>query len=213
MTKHSPLFANGTEQLVLPSDWQAMITARDYRAVIFDNDGTLVDSEQTHFQSLHYALKSQGYDMAHDWYFARTGLDRISLLEAFAGQIDGQLDIVGAAQKSIAAFILKADTVRAVPETVDLISKLDPGMPMAVGTNAESAVAKASLRAIGLIDRFAHIATVSDGLSPKPAPDIFQDCARRLGTPFSKILVFEDSDSGVAAALAANLDVVQIASN
>ena len=213
MTKRSILFANGTEQVVCPIDWQAMITARDYRAVIFDNDGTLVDSEETHFQSLRYALQSQGHSMTHDWYFSRTGLDRISLLRAFAAQVDGHLDIEGAAQDSIAAFILKAQTLQPIPETVELISKLDPAMPMAVGTNAEGPVALVSLHAIGLIHRFAHIATVSDGFAPKPAPDIFLDCARRLGAPISKILVFEDSDSGVAAALAANLDVVQILPN
>ncbi|MEP3844720.1 MAG: HAD family phosphatase [Paracoccaceae bacterium] len=151
--------------------------------------------------------------MAHDWYFSQTGLDRISLLIAFAAEVDGHVDIRRAVQDSISAFILKAGAVQPIPETVDLISKLDPTMPMAVGTNAEVSVAKASLHAIGLIHRFVHTATVSDGLAPKPAPDIYLNCARNLGVPISQTLVFEDSDSGVAAALAANLDVVQIISN
>jgi beta-phosphoglucomutase-like phosphatase (HAD superfamily) len=48
--------------------------------VIFDCDGTLVDSSDLHLRSFQSALRAQGHDMDRDWYHARTGLDRLSTL-------------------------------------------------------------------------------------------------------------------------------------
>ena len=84
------------------------------------------------------------------------------------------------------------------------------GLPTAVGTNSEIELARASLKSTGLLEFFHHISSVSDALPPKPAPDIFRRSAERLGVPFSKVLVFEDSDEGVQAALGAGLDIIQL---
>jgi len=61
-----------------------------------------------------------------------------------------------------------------------------------------------------LLDFFATIVSVSDGLPAKPAPNIFAYAAQRLGFPAAKTLVVEDSPEGVSAAIAAGSDVIQV---
>ena len=178
--------------------------------MIFDCDGTLVDSSEAHFQSFRTAVRAQGYDMDRDWYAKRTGLDRQSILSALSSETSGALDIALATQLSIDAFTSATSAVSQIAETGRLVHALAGSYPMAVGTNAEIEVATASLQAVNLLSYFITIVSISDGLPAKPAPDIFDHATKRLGFPAAKTLVFEDSAEGVCAAIAAGSDAIQV---
>ena len=195
---------------VTSETWSNVITQRGYRAFIFDCDGTLVESSEVHFQSFFQAVTEQGQTLDRDWYLARTGLDRVSLFKEFS-QDKRPLDIERACQRSIEIFVSISDMVGAIQETRLLVQALSKVGPMAVGTNAERPVAEASLQATGLRKYFDHIVAISDGLPPKPAPDIFQHAASLLQFDHG-VLVVEDSVQGVAAAKAGGFDVVQLLS-
>jgi HAD superfamily hydrolase (TIGR01509 family) len=206
----SILFSGGAQRRVASKDWYSEVIAGGYCAVIFDCDGTLVESSEAHFQSIRAAVRAQGHDMARSWYLQRSGLDRRSILAALASSVSGSLDVALASQESIDAFISLAAKVSPIAETFELVQRIGQSRPMAVGTNAEIEVARASLHATQLLGFFDFIVSVSDGHAAKPAPDIFDDARRRLGFPAEKTLVFEDSPEGVRAALAAGLDVFQV---
>lgn len=207
---NSIFHSGSTRRAVTPDAWLSEVLKGPYCAVIFDCDGTLVHSADTHFDAMQTAVRAQGHDMESDWYLARTGLDRISIFAAFAGSVDGPFDASLAAQNSITTFIAQSASVSKLIETARVVDALCGQYPMAVGTNSEAEVAAASLKAVGLLDAFDHIVCVSDGLPPKPAPDIFEHATRRLGFLPTQTLVFEDSNEGVRAALSAGLDVIQI---
>jgi HAD superfamily hydrolase (TIGR01509 family) len=190
--------------------WLNTIVSGGYRAVIFDCDGTLVDSADAHFASFQAALRAQGHALEREWYTARAGLDRRATIEAFATTAPTPVDVERAIAQSIKAFLNDSTGIKPIPGMTDLVKALSSGHPLAVGTNAESTVAEASLKAVGLLGYFESVVSISDGLRPKPAPDIFDTARERLGYPAEQTLVFEDSAEGVQAARTAGLDVLQL---
>jgi beta-phosphoglucomutase-like phosphatase (HAD superfamily) len=192
--RNSYLYAQGTRRAVTSDRWHAEIKAGGYRAVIFDCDGTLVESAEAHFHSFQSALRAQGHEINR----------------AFAADAPGPLDIDLATRHSIDFFIANSAAVLPIAETVQFVRLLEGELPLAVGTNAEAEIARASLNATEILGCFAHVSSVSLGLAPKPAPDIFQDAAKKLGFPPSQTLVIEDSDQGVEAAMIAGFDVIRL---
>lgn len=201
----------GETRCLLSDDWPDLIAQGGYKAVIFDCDGTLVNSAGGHFEAFQSAVNRQGARMDKGWYVARTGLDRRSTLEAFAQCCNLPFDVSRAVADSIAAFQAASHHVSAIPQTVALLRGLDASLGRAVVTNAEREVAETSLGAIGVLSCIDHLVSISDGLPPKPAPDMFVAAARLLGVPCPAVLVFEDTREGADAAIAAGMDVVLLA--
>lgn len=144
------------------------------------------------------------------WYEARTGLDRHSILATFSKSVTGAFNISLAANDSITAFIRWRANVGPIWETVELVKFFRSSLKLAVVTNSEDVVAAASLNQIGLHGHFDHIFSISMGLPPKPAPNLFVAAANAMMVRPDKALIFEDSNEGVRAGLMAGNDVVQI---
>ncbi len=200
----------GAGKVLAPPEWAGFIAAQGYGGVIFDCDGTLVHSSTAHFKAFGAAVANQGYELASDWYFARTGLGRVQLLGEFAATIAPDINVPRAIDDSIAAYWDVSHEATAIAPVADLARGLKGHLPISVGTNAEGSVTKASLTATGQMDVFDIIVSISDDLPPKPAPDIFLRAAQLMGVPADKVLVFEDSAQGVNAAQRAGMDVIRV---
>jgi beta-phosphoglucomutase-like phosphatase (HAD superfamily) len=186
------------------------ISGFSFSGLIFDCDGTLADTGELHLRSFQEALAQQGFTMDAAWYHARGGMARMELLQCFRSEFDIDLDCRRAAWQSIAAFGAMASRVRPIAATARIVEQFQGGIPMAVASNAERPVVLATLRAIGMLEAFSAIVTITEAIVPKPAPCVFLMAADLLRLPPEEFLVFEDSAEGLTAAHAASMKAVDV---
>jgi HAD superfamily hydrolase (TIGR01509 family) len=185
-----------------------------YAAVIFDLDGTLVDSERVILDAGMTALAALGHVPRREVLSALVGTvgdeSAAVLRAAYGPAFDPAAFDAAWARAADAAWTGRLDTR---PGAKDLLSRLAArDMPRAVATNSRTATAHESLAAAGLAGFFHvdHVHGRDRVARPKPAPDLFLRAALALGADPGACLVFEDSDTGVAAALEAGMTVVHV---
>lgn len=185
--------------------------------VIFDADGVLLDSERQSLVALRQAVSDltgnkvvltddllpfvcgRGDDAIVQWIKDKRGfaLDRAEFRDYK----------LGCYQRAIAQ-----DAIAVAPGAVALLDELDAhAIPYAIATGAVRAKIALSLNAVGLHDRFRVIVSVDEVSVGKPQPEIFLLAAKRLGLPPQRLIVFEDTISGVEAANRAGMFCVAIA--
>ncbi|HME24953.1 MAG TPA: HAD family phosphatase [Acetobacteraceae bacterium] len=183
------------------------------RAIIFDCDGTLVDSAPIYARAWAAGFAIAGGEMPRDWYFQRSGLSEHVLMDQFEEAFGVTLDRVGTVTTMRLAFLDAIVDLREV-EAIAEIARLASGlMPIAVASGGPRAIVHPSLRQTGLDRLFRTIVTFEDVGIAKPAPDLFLEAARQMGVEPAQCLVLEDSETGIDAALAAGMGWVDVRDN
>ena len=197
---------NSAKTLTLPAPFSALI---------FDCDGTLVDTAPAHYYAITEALKVQGHRMDREWYMARAGLTPDALLDALEAAVAAAGKIAPLDRATVFAtyndhFGAGLPLLREVEAVAALAREWRGRVPMSVASNGRLANVQASLRATGLLPLFEIIVSADDVARGKPAPDVFLEAARRMGVPPVDCVVLEDSDEGLRAAAAAGMRAVDV---
>ena len=183
------------------------------QAVIFDCDGTLVDSEPLARIAWERSLSPYGYAIDDAEYAGLIGLPYPKVHGFFADRIPGLAAPAPFWEAYSGALFELIDTVLEpfddALETVRELRALD--VAVAVASSSPRARLDRTLARAGLAEAFAVTVAGDEVAHGKPAPDMFLAAAERLGVAPERCAVIEDSAPGVAAGLAAGMRTVGVA--
>lgn len=183
-----------------------------FQAVIFDMDGTLLDTESV-FKTIVFEVCSElGFEMTDAVHTSMVGgsHERTNqlLIEAYGvafpyALFDERCRVI-MRERSHAGVPVK-------PGAREFIDDLrERGIPTAVATSSRHPHAEHHLSAAGLLDLFETVVTRDDVVNPKPHPEPYLTAARRLGIEPLQCLALEDSNAGVRAAHSAGMQTVMV---
>ncbi|WP_031069753.1 HAD family hydrolase [Streptomyces sp. NRRL WC-3742] len=182
------------------------------RALLFDWDGTLVDSQEANYRAMEAALATQGMRLDQDWFDARTGLSSADLIHELLAGTGTRLtvpvdDLVAARDRH---FLVNADRIRVHAPVAEVALACHGTLPLAVASGGARLIIETTIRHLSLERLFTTLVTRDEVDRGKPAPDIFLRAAEALRTAPADCLVYEDSDEGIEAAHAAGMPVIDV---
>ncbi|MEV6069177.1 HAD family phosphatase [Nocardia sp. NPDC052001] len=183
------------------------------RAVVFDMDGLLIDSERLAMRSLVSAGAELGYDMPLEFCRSMIGVpaDRCRELAADAYGSDFPLAEYFELHETHLRRLVDDGELTTKPGALALLDILEQqGIPKAIATSSSRERADHHLRLTGLIDRFDAVITRQDVDNGKPHPEPYLKAVATLAFDLEDTLALEDSTNGLRAAHAAGLRCILI---
>lgn len=185
------------------------------RAIVFDFDGVIANSEPLHFRALQELLASLGVALTEPDYYAKyVGYDDVGVFEIVGHEQGWALN----GPKIEALVRSKAEIFDSLIESVDVlfphaaacIEALGSSYPLGIASGALKPEIVKILRRYGLEGRFKFVVAAGDTPQSKPAPDPYRKAAALHGLPPSSCVAVEDSRWGIESAQAAGLRCVGI---
>ncbi len=197
----------------MPSTEEPTITvdAPAWEAVVFDCDGTLLDSEPLAGYCEALLLAEHGYEMTDDDHVACTGYGQTATYEYFAARVSLPPERVFWDAFDTLFSTHSGERLHAFPDALKAVALLaGQGTPVAVASSTPRKRLDKQLAHGGLIDCFDAVVAGDEVAVPKPAPDPYLTAARLLGVEPDRCLAVEDSRPGIESARAAGMRVVMI---
>jgi len=184
-------------------------------AVIFDNDGLLLDTESVWTRAEQDLFERRGLEFtpSHKRELVGTSAEIAGgILERRLGEPGRATELIEELNELVVAELEHG--VEAMVGARDLLHSLAArGTPLGLVSNSPLAFVRRSLEIVGFHDRFDVVLSAHEVAAPKPAPDPYLEACRRLGVePGLAVVALEDSPTGVAAARAAGLTVIGVPS-
>jgi len=185
-----------------------------YRALLFDLDGTLADTDSLHLPTWVDVLEPYGVRVDEEFYReSLSGRNTSEIVRDLLPELsDEENRSVGDAKE--ARFRERATELEPLPSLVDFVEHgRERGMRVALVTNAPEENVEALMLALGLRNLFDTVVLADEVEAVKPDPAPYTAALKKLGVPAEEALAFEDSISGISSSVAAGIPTVGIASS
>ena len=182
-------------------------------AAVFDWDGVILDSSRHHEESWERLARETGKILPAGHFRKGFGRRNIEIMRDMLGwsQDLGEIDRLSRRKEELYREVVEDWGIDPLPGVKTWLERLaEAGIPSGIGSSTEEKNVRLGLDKLGLSGLFQTAVTAEHVQRGKPAPDVFLEVARRLGTHPERCVVFEDAPAGVEAGKAAGMKVVGV---
>ena len=187
------------------------LPAGTFKAYLFDCDGTIADSMPLHYVAWKRVLVEWNCEFSEELFYAWGGMPVSEIIDTLNKMYGLHMPVEDVSHQKEALYFEILPELKAVPEVLEHIEASHGRIPFAVVSGSTRDSVTASLKALGILDRFETLVCAGDYKNSKPDPEPFLIAAKRLGVAPADCLVFEDTEMGIQAATAAGMASVKIA--
>ena len=184
-------------------------------ALIWDMDGTMVDTREAHWMAWKEVMAAENYDLTRESFLKTFGQRNDTILRDLLGSDlpDAEVLRIGDAKEQVFRDVLKEQGVQLLPGAEPLIDQAEAhGCPQAVVSSAPRKNITTILEVLGRPDTFAVLVCAEDVSHGKPHPEGCLNASEKLGVSPSKCIVLEDAPAGLEAARRAGMACVGVLS-
>lgn len=187
---------------------------KNYKGLIFDLDGTLINSMPYHALAWKQVANEHGFDIDIKDIYAMGGSASRDIAAFYKNKGEPVGDIDEYVKRKIAIFQENIPKIEVFDKIFNELKEAKAlGIKIAIGTGTRTANANRILKEKGLLDYIDTLVTADDVTRHKPNPDTFLVAAKRLELAPKDCLVFEDGQLGIKAALRGGFDCIEVKDN
>ena len=187
-----------------------MVDLSAYEGIVFDMDGTLIDSMGAHMEAWRMTCEAFGIPFDLEYMYGLGGVPTRKTVEILNDKhgTGHSPDEVALHKRNVWESMDLMPEI--IAETVDIFHKYSPSLKVGIGTGSERNHALHLLDHHGLLDKLDALVTATDVTHGKPHPETFLAVAAQMGVDPSKCVVFEDTEIGREAAQRAGMDCIMV---
>lgn len=182
----------------------------DFRGLIFDCDGTLVDSMPLHYRAWQKVSRRHGFCFPEHRFYSLGGIPTRGIVDMLGAEQDLALDAALVAFEKEQEYLALMPHARLNDHVMHVVHSHRGRVPMAVASGGSRRTTLGVLEHLGVSNLFQAVVTSEEVTRPKPAPDVFLEAARRIGVAPQHCRAFEDTDLGITAIRAAGMHPVDV---
>ena len=186
------------------------------RAVLWDMDGTLIDSEEFHWISWRNTLAAEGIAITHEQFLSSFGQRNDSVISQWLGAAatSERAEEIGSAKDELYRYLVRRNGISPLPGVASWVHRLhEHGWLQAIASSAPRANVEVVLEALAAAHCFQGIVSAEDVRSGKPDPEVYLTAASRVGASPDRCIVVEDAVTGIEGARSAGMRSIGVSHN